>query len=49
MSAGNSPLNEPLAWTSQNLLGAAIVIVIFLAIAATIWPGWDRLGGWLAA
>jgi hypothetical protein len=48
MPARNSPLNEPLGpWTAQHSLGAAVVILIFLAIAATIWPGWQRLGGWL--
>ena len=45
----NAPLNEPLGpWTAGHSLGAAVVILIFLAIAATIWPGWQRLGAWFA-
>jgi hypothetical protein len=40
-------IGEPLGpWTHQHSLGAAVVIVIVLVIAATIWPGWDRVGAW---
>ena len=39
-----SPLGEPLGpWTPAHTLGAAVVILIMLAIAATIWPGWARV------
>jgi hypothetical protein len=48
MRPRNSPLNEPLGpWTAQHSLGAAVVVLIFFALAATIWPGWQRLGAWL--
>jgi hypothetical protein len=41
-------IGEPLGpWTHQHSLGAAVVIVIVLVIAATIWPGWDRVGAWI--
>lgn len=39
-----APLGEALdAWTPSHTLGAAVVVLILLAIAATIWPGWQRV------
>jgi hypothetical protein len=35
-------------WTHQHSLGAVVVILMVLGIAANIWPGWQRLGEWLA-
>jgi len=41
---------EPLGpWTHDHSLGAAVVLLIVIGIAANIWPGWGRLGAWLFA
>lgn len=36
-------------WTPAHTLGAGVVALIALAMAATIWPGWPRLLSWLGA
>lgn len=37
------------AWTRLHSLGAAVVLLIVIGIAANIWPGWSKLGTWWSA
>lgn len=42
------PFGEPVGpWTFHHWLGAVVVVVIFLAIALNIWPGWQQIAGLL--
>jgi predicted lipase len=34
-------------WTYLHSLGAAVVLVVAVAIAVNIWPGWQQVGAWL--
>jgi hypothetical protein len=36
----------PGPWSALHALGAAVVIVLLLGIAATIWPGWNAIFQW---
>jgi len=39
---------DPLGpWTHQHTVGASFVVLIFLALAANIWPGCDFIAGML--
>lgn len=34
-------------WTYLHSLGAAVVLLVAVAIAVNIWPGWQQVGAWL--
>jgi hypothetical protein len=41
---------DPLGpWTHQHSLGAGVVVLIVVAIAVNIWPGWEQLGMWFTS
>lgn len=50
LSRRRDNFGDPLGpWTRLHALGAAVVILIVIAIASNVWPGWNLLGTWLSA
>jgi hypothetical protein len=33
-------------WTAHHWLGVTVVLLLFVALALGMWPGWSRIGEW---
>lgn len=44
----NHSIKATAARHGNEVLGGALVILIFVLLASAIWPGWTAIGAWLA-